>query len=87
MTLLKAVDAKYLGGYKIELSFNDGSNGIVDLEKKVYSDHRQVFNLLQNIELFKKFKLNRWTIEWENGADLAPEFLYSLLTKQNVVAN
>ena len=34
---------------------------------------------LKNIELFCKFKFSEVinTIEWENGEDLAPEYLYS----------
>ncbi len=34
------------------------------------------------MEYFKSFKLKSWTIECENGADCAPEFLYELLLRQ-----
>jgi hypothetical protein len=37
----------------------------------------EIFIPLKNIDYFKKFKLNPFTIEWENGADFAPEFLYN----------
>lgn len=30
---------------------------------------------MNNIENFKNFTLNSWTIKWENGADFSPEFL------------
>ena len=39
----------------------------------------------EDIEYFKKFKLNTWTIEWPNGADLAPEFLYQLVTEKQTI--
>ncbi len=83
MILLKITNAKYLEDYKLELSFNDGFNGVVDLEDKIFNDHRIIFKSLQKIEFFKKFSKNRWTIEWTNGVDLAPEFLRELAQKQN----
>lgn len=86
MTLLKIINARYIDNYKLELTFNDGITGIVDLEDKVFSDHRSVFKPLQDIEVFKNFRQNRWTIEWEHGVDLAPEFLYELILKSKIKA-
>uniref|UniRef100_UPI004056FFE4 hypothetical protein n=1 Tax=Candidatus Electronema sp. TaxID=2698783 RepID=UPI004056FFE4 len=37
-----------------------------------------IFTKLQDREFFKKFHLSANTVEWENGADFAPEFLRSL---------
>jgi len=81
MELLKVTRAEYVNQYRLELLFNDGVEGVVDLKDKVFTDHRNIFKPLQNIDFFKKFKQNRWTIEWENGVDLAPEFLYDLMMK------
>jgi len=78
--LMKLTEAKYINGHKIEFTFSDGVKGVVDL----YDSFKgPVFEPLKDVESFKKFHLNRWTIEWENGADLAPEFLYDLAMKQN----
>ncbi|MCD4747261.1 MAG: DUF2442 domain-containing protein [Bacteroidales bacterium] len=83
--LLKVTNAKYINEYKIELFFNDGFNGIVDLENSIKGD---VFKPLKNIDYFKSFKKNRWTIEWDCDADFAPEYLYSLIVnKGNTQAN
>jgi hypothetical protein len=38
--------------------------------------NQPVFQPLKDLNYFRSFKLNSWTIEWENGADFAPEFLY-----------
>lgn len=78
--LKKVTNAEYIKGYSIELTFNDGLKGVVDLKD---SFRGPVFEPLKKVENFKKFRLNRWTIEWECGADLAPEFLYDLAIKQN----
>ena len=76
------IEAKYLEDYKIALRFNNGESGIVDLKQKVFNDHRKVFEKLRDQDFFKTFKQNRWTIEWSNAIDLAPEFLYDLLKLQ-----
>jgi len=39
---------------------------------------KPVFSPLRDKDYFKKFKLNPFTIEWENGADFSPEFLYEI---------
>ncbi len=81
MLLIKVKEAKYIENYKLELVFNDGLNGVIDLENKIFTDQRDIFKPLQNIEYFKSFSQNSWTIEWENGLDLAPEYLYELTEK------
>ena len=68
-------DAQYLNGYKIALTFNDGLKKTVDLEEHLLG---KIFEPLKQIDNFKNFSVSDWTIEWKNGADMAPEFLYSL---------
>jgi hypothetical protein len=75
MDLIKVIEAKHVSGYKIALTFNDGRKKIVNLEEELYGE---VFEPLKNIEYFKHFKLNPFTIEWDNGADFSPEFLYNI---------
>lgn len=74
MDLIKIIAAEYLDGYRIHLKFNDGTNKIVDLKDELWGE---VFKPLRDIHYFKKFSLNPFTIEWGNGADFAPEFLYA----------
>ena len=73
--ILHVKEAKYLHDFVIWLRFDDGAEGEVDLIAELYGE---VFEPLQNIEIFKSFKvdLDIGTIVWENGADFAPEFLY-----------
>lgn len=80
MKLIKVISANHIKDYKIEVAFNDGLKNIVDLEKELWGD---VFEPLKDINKFKKFSLNPFTIEWENGADFSPEFLYDLASKEN----
>ena len=80
MDILKITNAKYLDGYKIRLTFNDGKVKIVDFEKLLWGE---VFEPLKDIDKFKKFRLNPFTIEWENGADFSPEYLYNIKEIEN----
>jgi hypothetical protein len=75
MELIKVVDAKYLEGYKIEFRFSNGITKVVDLTNEIYGE---VFEPLKDKNYFKNFTLNPFTIEWENGADFSPEFLFRL---------
>ena len=71
---LHVTDAKYLRDYVIWLRFNDGAEGEVDLEPELEGE---VFGPLRDLEQFKKFRVapDLDTVVWDNGADLAPEFL------------
>lgn len=72
---LHVKEAQYLHDYVIWLKFNNGAEGEIDLE---YELNGEIFEPLKNIEEFKKFRVDSEieTIIWENGADIAPEFLY-----------
>ena len=76
--ILHVKEAKYLHDYVIWLRFNDGAEGMVDLKDELYGE---VFEPLKDMERFRSFKVDPdlETIVWENGADLAPEFLYDRL--------
>lgn len=71
------VDARYLEGYRLLLTFDDGAKKIVDMAPYI---GRGVFQPLRDIEYFKKVRVNQDTdtIEWDNGADMDPEVLYEI---------
>jgi hypothetical protein len=65
--------AEYISGYKLRLWFNNGAVKDVALSDSLKGN---VFVPLQDKEFFKRFSIRFNTIEWENGADFAPEYLY-----------
>lgn len=79
MEPISITEAKYLDGYRLQLTFSDGLTKNVDLKDELWGE---VFEPLKNLDNFRNFKLNPFTIEWENGADFSPEFLYRLATKE-----
>lgn len=72
---LHVCEARYLHDYVVWLRFNDGAEGEIDLEDELEGE---MFMSLRDIDQFKRFKVDPQieTLVWENGADLAPEFLY-----------
>ena len=74
---LRVTDVKLLRGYQLHVTFNDGVVKEVDLERELYGE---VFEPLKDKKLFWQVAVNPETntVEWANGADFAPEFLYEI---------
>ncbi|MHC1729705.1 MAG: DUF2442 domain-containing protein [Syntrophobacteraceae bacterium] len=74
---LHIVHVTCLKDYQLRLEFNDGKVKDVDLRSELYGE---IFEPLKDSDLFKKVYVNpdTGTIEWSNGADFAPEFLYEI---------
>lgn len=77
MNLIWVTEAKYVSGYKIKLIFNNGIKAVVDLKDNIRG---KIFQPLKDIEYFKRFKQNKWTIEWDCEVNFAPKYLYKLVT-------
>ena len=73
------IQAHYLGGYRIQLMYEDGTRGVIDLEADLWGE---VFEPLKDLGRFQEFRVDPelGTIVWPNGADFAPEFLYQRAT-------
>lgn len=71
--------AKYLDAYRLNLTFDTGESGNVDLQDIVFKyDAAQP---LRNPDYFKSFSLDEWsTVVWDCGFDVSPETLYKLAT-------
>ena len=72
---IEVIRAEYIDGYCIKLWFNNDVTKIVDLKSSLKG---VVFELLKDLDYFKRFTVKYNTVEWENGADFAPEYLLAL---------
>ena len=74
------VSASYKGGYKIEVTFDDGKRGVVDFSK--YLDRGGVFDRFRDINFFRTFRVNEelGVLTWQDVIDVAPETLYAEAT-------
>jgi Protein of unknown function (DUF2442) len=66
-------EVRYLEEYKLLIKFRDGKLKIIDFKDELWGE---VFEPLKDIDNFKKVSVKYSSIEWENGADIAPEWLY-----------
>ena len=73
--LVHVVNAKYVDGYRIEVTFNNGRRGIADFAESLDGS---IFEPLKDETEFSRFKVDKEldTLVWANGADMAPEFIY-----------
>jgi len=72
---LEVSKALYLDNYRILLTFNNGDTRTVDLQNEL---NGTVYEPLRQLDYFKNFQVKFNTIEWSNGADYAPEYLYEI---------
>ena len=72
---IEVLKAEYVDGYSIRLWFNNNVTKVVDLKSSLKG---MVFAPLKDLDFFKRFSVKYNTVEWENGADFAPEYLLAL---------
>ncbi len=75
--MLHVDKVEWLGGHVLRLAFDNGTEKVVDVLPLL---NGPVFRPLQNVTAFAEVRLDpiARTVVWPNGADLAPEALYSL---------
>ena len=71
--LIKVVNVDYIKDYIVDLKYSNGEKKRVDSFPLLKSGKKQQ---LLNKNNFILFGLNHWTLEWYNGVDFAPDFLY-----------
>lgn len=78
------IDVRPLEGYRLQLRFEDGAEGVVDLDKLIKFDG--VFSPLRDRAYFLQAAVSPdlGTVCWPNGADLDPDVLYSEVTGEPI---
>jgi len=80
------VQATYLGGYRIEVVFDNGRRGVVDFSDRV--KRGGAYSRLRDPEFFKAFHIHEelGVLTWADEIDVAPETLYSEATGEPLPA-
>ena len=80
------LEARHIDEYKLELVFENGKRGLIDLQP--YRHKGGVFSRFLDIEYFKQFYVNKeiGTLCWPEGLDIAPETLYHEATGEPLPA-
>lgn len=73
------VSASTLGGYRLNIRFEDGVEGVVDIGPLI--SFRGVFAPLQDPAYFAQVHVDPelGSVSWPNGADLDPDVLYGCI--------
>lgn len=69
---------EHFGGYRLRVSFADGTVRVIDLESKLSGPVGPMFEPLKEIEFFALVTVDveLGTVVWPNGADLGPDALH-----------
>jgi len=71
--ILTVTNAEYAGGYTLRILFSNGAERLFDFSRE-YS--KGICRKLQDMDYFKRFTLDPFTIDWNNEIGFAPEYLY-----------
>jgi len=75
--MIHVTDARHLGEYRLWVRFSDASESEIDLADLVLNDKRPAVAPLRDPAFFAAMRVDMDTVVWDNGFDLAPEYLYA----------
>jgi len=83
IAMQKITGATYAGDHRVELRFDTGEAGIVDLYDLIHK--YEAAAPLRDPTEFARFRLDDWpTLVWDCGFDVSPETLYARATGKPV---
>ena len=77
--LLTVTKASYIDGYRIEAVFSNGIKKMIDFTP-VIQRAKGIVKKLEDVEFFKQFTLDPFTIDWNNEIGFDPQDLYEMGT-------
>ena len=78
--------AHVLPDYRLSITCNDGTNGIVDMLALVNSPDAGIYAALKDTQLFQKVSIELGALSWPNGADLDPMWTHEEVSKNKTWA-
>lgn len=75
-----------LPAYRLAVTCNDGTTGIVDMSALVNSAGAGIFAALRDVQLFQQAGVELGAITWPNGADLDPVWVHEEVSKNKTWA-
>ena len=77
---MKVQEVKYIADYTINIKFDDGISGTIQLNDLV---QKGIFKVLQDKNLFAKVYTNGYSIAWSDELEIDATKIYSDLTGKN----
>jgi len=80
--LWRLTKVKPLPNYELEVEFNDGTHGFVEMVKLIMSDKAGVFAALKDRDVFNKAHLAYGVLTWPGDIDLAPDAMHDAIKQK-----
>lgn len=74
-TILTIIKAEYLDGYRIRAEFSNGVIKVIDFATLVATG-KGMCRRLADLDYFRSFHLDPFTIDWHNEIGFEPEYVY-----------
>ena len=71
---MKVVSVNPLSGYKLQVTFDDGVSGVIDLKNFIKNG---IFSVLQNEDLFNKANSTGYSIAWNEELEIDSLTVYA----------
>ena len=75
----RVASAEALPGFRVRVSFIDGTAGIVEMADFISSDAAGVFAVLRDEELFRQVTVILGAVTWPGDLDLAPDAMHDAI--------
>ena len=75
----RVANVRPLPDFRLQVTFNDGLEGIVDMQARVHAKTAGVFSTLADSKNFNTVSVQFGAVTWENGVDLAPDAMYEAI--------
>ncbi|MBR1427164.1 MAG: DUF2442 domain-containing protein [Paludibacteraceae bacterium] len=73
--ILRVIHADYIRDYTLRILFNDGTQKFVDFWPLA---QKGICTKLQDLDYFRNFTIDPFSIDWSNEIGFAPEYLYEI---------
>lgn len=73
--MIKVIEARYHGGFRVALRFSDGKEGIFD-GRELLKRSGPLLDPLRDESYFKRVFVDAGALSWPNGLELSPARLH-----------
>lgn len=80
----RLVSVKPLPGYTLDVTFQDGTHGFVEMRDFIHGVNAGVFAILQDVDVFNKVYLACGVATWPGEIDLAPDAMHDAIKEHGV---
>jgi len=77
----RVASVSHLPGFKLQVLFNDGTQGIVSMAGLINSPRAGVFAALRDEEFFSKVSVHLGAVTWPGELDVAPDAMYEAISR------